>query len=207
MKIYNLTVGPLAVNCTVLSDDKGNCFIFDAGDDAEHIEKFLKEKNLNLKKLINTHGHFDHIGAVEYLREKFNVPFYINREDEFLVEQASNISEMYGLPPVKVPKIDEHLSEGDIFTLGDVEIEVIATPGHSPGGMCFYIDKMKLLIAGDTLFKDSIGRTDFPYSDHNTLLKSIREKLFVLDDDVQVITGHGENTEIGYEKKYNPFVR
>ena len=207
MKIHTLVVGPLAVNCTVLDDEKGNCIIFDAGDESEEIIKFLEEKRLTPEMLINTHGHFDHVGAVEDLRNKYGIPFYINREDEFLVESASQISEMYGLPPVKVPKIDNHLSNGDILKFDDVEIEVKTTPGHSPGGVCFYIEKLKLLIAGDTLFKDSIGRTDFPYANHELLLKNIREKLFVLNDDTEVITGHEENTTIGYEKKYNPFVR
>ncbi len=207
MKIHALVVGPLAVNCTVIDDEKGNCIIFDAGDESEGIINFLEENKIKPQMLINTHGHFDHVGAVEDLKRKYDIPFYINREDEFLVESASQISEAYGLPPVKVPKIDYHLSDGDILKFADVKIEVIATPGHSPGGVCFHMKEFKLLIAGDTLFKDSIGRTDFPYANHELLLKNIREKLFVLDDNTEVITGHGENTTIGYEKRYNPFVR
>jgi glyoxylase-like metal-dependent hydrolase (beta-lactamase superfamily II) len=207
MKIHSLVVGPLAVNCTILDNEKGNCIIFDAGDDASEIDDFLVENSLKPVMLLNTHGHFDHVGAVEYFRKKYNIPFYINREDEFLVKSASKISEMYGLPPVDIPKVDEHLSDGDILEFGDCKIKTIGTPGHSPGGVCFYIEELNLLIAGDTLFRDSIGRTDFPYANHDLLIRSIKDKLFVLDDNTNVITGHGEFTTIGHEKRYNPFLR
>lgn len=207
MKIHTFAVGPMGVNCTILDDEKGAALIFDPGEDFEALSSFLDEHKMTSIKIYNTHGHFDHVGAVEQLRQKYNAPFYISKEDEMLVGLASQTATMYGLPPVQIPQIDGYVKDGDIVSFSGTEIQVIATPGHSLGGVCYLVKSEKVLIAGDTLFKDSIGRTDFPYADHNALLNNIRTKLFTLDDDIQVITGHGEFTTIGYEKKHNPFVR
>ena len=141
------------------------------------------------------------------MRRRFEAPFYIHKNDEVLVGLASQTATMYGLPPVEVPDIDGYVGDGDAILFGETEVKVIATPGHSAGGVCYLIPEMNVVIVGDTLFRESIGRTDFPYADHSQLLSSIKEKLFVLDDGLQAITGHGEFTTIGHEKQYNPFLR
>lgn len=206
MNINTLVVGPLGVNCSILDDGKGNCIIFDPGDDFDVIVNFMESNNLKPVKILNTHGHFDHLGAVQKLRKKYKIYFYIHKGDEQLTKLASQTASMYGLPAVEVPEIDSFFVENDIFDFGDISIKVIATPGHSAGGVCFLIEKMNLLIAGDTLFRGSVGRTDFPYADHNSLISNIKNKLFILDDSIEVITGHGEPTTIGYEKRNNPFI-
>jgi glyoxylase-like metal-dependent hydrolase (beta-lactamase superfamily II) len=205
MDINVIPVGPLQVNCTILSDNN-EAILFDPGDDFGTIKNYLDEKNLKPIKILNTHAHFDHIGAVQKIREFYKIPFYLHKDDEELLKMAPQTSMMVGFPIAEVPEIDSFLKEGDVFELGELEIRVIETPGHTLGGVCFYIDRLKLLIAGDTLFRESVGRTDFPYADHDMLISSIKNKLMKLDDEVQVITGHGEFTTIEHEKKYNPFL-
>lgn len=206
MKLYTLVVGPLGVNCTILENGSGECIIFDPGDEFQKIDQFLKSKTLKPIKILNTHGHFDHVGAVQQLRKAYEIPFYIHKGDENLTKMASQTATMYGLPPVLSPDIDGYLVEGDVFEFGNVEIEVIETDGHSAGGVCFLLKEMETVIAGDTLFRGSIGRTDFPYADHKRLISNIKNKLFTLEEQITVITGHGESTTIGYEKQNNPFI-
>ena len=205
MEIYTLPTGPLAVNTYIIaSGDK--CAVVDPGGNPENIEKVMNEKGLTPVMIINTHGHFDHIGEVNPLKDKFKIPFLIHEDDVFLLKAASKTAAMYGLPKVDEPKADEYFTDGQVINLNGLDIKVLHTPGHSPGGVCFYIEEGSAVITGDTLFQFSVGRTDFEYGDFKQLEKSIRNKLYVLDDDITVCPGHGSFSSIGAEKNGNPFV-
>lgn len=206
MKLQILNVGPLYVNCSIFSvNDK--CIIFDPGDDFPEIDQYIERNKLTPLYILNTHGHFDHIGAVNDLKENYNIPFYVSKRDEQIMEDSAKQAAIFGLPARKSPIIDKNVNDGDIFEIEGVKIKAIATPGHTPGGMCYLIENQNILISGDTLFYLSIGRTDFSYSDFKTLVSSIKNKLFKLPDETVVIPGHGDKTTIGFEKKTNPFLR
>lgn len=200
-----IPTGPLMVNCTIIYNDK-NCIIFDPGGSVEKIIGFLDEKGVVPEVVINTHGHFDHIGAVFDLKNRFRIPFYMSKKDEFLLRQASLHASMFGLPPVVSPDVDFDLTEDVRIENSIAEVIIIETPGHTPGGISFYLKELNLVVTGDTLFAGSVGRTDFPYSDFNELKESIF-KLYRLSDKTVVIPGHCEFTTIGDEKRNNPFVR
>ncbi|MBZ4642699.1 MAG: metallo-beta-lactamase family protein [Deferribacteraceae bacterium] len=206
MKLQILDVGPLYVNCSIFSVN-GKCIIFDPGDDFNAIDEYITKNKLKPLYILNTHGHFDHIGAVDELKDKYNIPFYMSKKDEKIMEETAKQAVLFGLPPRKAPKIDRDIKDEDIFEIENIKIKALATPGHTPGGMCFHILNQKIVISGDTLFYLSVGRTDFPYSDFDALVKGIKSKLFTLPDDTVVIPGHGEKTTIGFEKKTNPFLR
>lgn len=205
MKIDSMVVGPLGVNCYILSDG-GEAFIVDPGGHADEIAKFLDSKSLKPVAIINTHGHFDHIGAVAELAERYNIPFRLHKGDEFLVEKGAETSVMFGFKPMEIPEIKSYLEDGEKITLGDMTVEVMHTPGHSPGGVCLYINGLGAVITGDSLFLESIGRSDFPYGDHGSLIQSIKSRLMCLDDSVKVYPGHGPSSTIGHEKSFNPFL-
>lgn len=200
-----MVVGPLGVNCYIVSDN-GKAFIVDPGGHAESIVEFLEKNSLEPVAIVNTHGHFDHIGAVVELVKKYDIPFKLHKNDEFLVSHGSETSAMFGFEGMKDPSVTEYLEDGDKLTLEGLEVEVMHTPGHSPGGVCLYIEKLKSVITGDTLFLESIGRSDFPYGDHGQLIGSINSKLMRLDADTKVYPGHGPASSIGHEKSYNPFL-
>ncbi len=206
MKIDVILTGPLRVNCSVISKS-GKAVIIDPGGDADEIEEFLEKNSLTPLAIVNTHGHFDHIGAVKILTDKYNIPFLMHRDDKFLLAQGDKIMKMYGFGGIKEPEVSENISDGQVLTFGGIEMSVIHTPGHTPGGCCFYLKEAQTLITGDTLFLESVGRSDFPYSDTDALISGITDKLFLLDDDVRVIPGHGAFSSIGHEKERNPYVR
>jgi glyoxylase-like metal-dependent hydrolase (beta-lactamase superfamily II) len=206
MKLQIFDVGPLYVNCSIFSVNN-KCIIFDPGDDFNEIDEYITENRLEPLFILNTHGHFDHIGAVAELKNKYKIPFYISEKDDFIMEDSAKQAVLFGMPKRQTPKIDKNVQDGDIFEIEGIKIIAISTPGHTPGGMCYLIDGQNILISGDTLFYLSVGRTDFPYSDHTALIKGIKEKLLILPDETVVIPGHGDRTTIGFEKKTNPFLR
>ncbi len=152
-----------------------------------------------------THGHLDHIGAVSKIQKDRNLPFYIHEKDTFLVETLPQACGMFGLPRVEIPTIKDNLDKDSLISTGDYEIQVIETPGHTPGGICFVLENH--IFVGDTLFRNSIGRTDLPGGNHQQLIDSIKDVLFSLDDQFIVHSGHGPDTTIGYEKMNNPFLQ
>ena len=179
--------------------------VVDPGSEGNRLVEFLKEKGLQPEAVILTHGHGDHIGGVQAVVDEFKVPIYINKGDEeYLTNGELNLSSTYG-QPVKVTGDVRLIKEADVISLGDHTFTVIETPGHTPGGVCFYGEG--LVLAGDTLFQESIGRTDFPRSSYEDLIDAVRTKLFALPDETVVYPGHGPETTIGHEKIYNPFVR
>lgn len=205
MKLNTIVVGPLGVNCYIISkDDKA--VIIDPGGDAPEIVKFLETNNLVPVAIVNTHGHFDHIGGVDELVKKYDIPFYIHKDDEFLVGHGAQTAMMFGTPAITNPTVTNYLSDEEELELSGINIKVMHTPGHSPGGVALYIKEIASVITGDTVFLESIGRSDFPYASHDQLLNSIKTKLITLPDETKVYPGHGPASSIGHEKEYNPFL-
>ena len=178
--------------------------IIDPGDEAEHILHIIKQENLVPKLLVNTHGHFDHVGGNSLILEKTGIEFCMHKDDVPMLRQAARQAASYGLPAVESPEPTRFLQNGDILEIGDLSFEVIHTPGHSPGGICLYGEGH--LFSGDTLFASSIGRTDLPGGDLVQLLSHIRTQLMVLPESTIVHPGHGPDSTIGLEKSNNPFV-
>lgn len=194
-------VGPMEVNCYLVADPvtKEACIV-DPGAGANSIKNFLRKNGFDLKFVINTHGHGDHIAANGY----FNSPIYIHRLDkDFLTDPDMNLSRMF-LFTVTSPKPARVLEDGDKIPLGGLELEIIHTPGHTPGSVSIKLDDV--IFTGDALFAGGVGRTDFSYGDEELLLKSIKEKLLTFSDDIVIYPGHGESSTIGRERKSNPFL-
>ena len=206
MIIKKLEVGPIMANCFILGcENTKECVVIDPGDDAETILMALAKLSLTVKYLINTHGHFDHVGANKKMKEVTQATLAIHPDDEPMLMELSKSASMFGLTAENSPPADLLLNHGDQVSFGDITLEVIHTPGHSMGGICLYTKGH--LFAGDTLFAGSIGRTDLPGGNYDTLIASIKTKLFDLPDDTIVYTGHGPETSIGNEKRVNPFLR
>jgi len=203
MKFETIEVGPLQVNCYLLYDEDNNAIVIDAGDDGEEILERIKALDLNLRVVISTHGHFDHVGANGYLKKKTGAKLLIHEADREHLKRAPMAAATFGLSAEEPPEADEFITDGQIIECGLMKIEVIHTPGHSPGGVSLHCDHT--LFTGDTLFAGSIGRTDLPGGVHEQLLKSVKERLFPLADTITVCPGHGPSSSIGHEKKYNPF--
>jgi glyoxylase-like metal-dependent hydrolase (beta-lactamase superfamily II) len=206
LQVEPLIVGPLFSNCYIVWDeDKKEGAVIDPGDDADNILKVVKELGIKIKYILVTHGHFDHVGAVAPLRRELKVEFLAHKDDFFFIENGENAANRWGVAIEQPPKPDRFIDDGEKIMVGNFEIEVLHTPGHSPGGVSFLNDSM--VFAGDTLFQGSIGRTDFRKGSIEDLSKSIKTRLYTLPDDTLVYTGHGPVTTIGDEKKYNTFVR
>jgi glyoxylase-like metal-dependent hydrolase (beta-lactamase superfamily II) len=201
-----VVVGPLAVNCYILGCEKtGEGVIIDAGGDAGLIIATADRHKLRIGQIINTHGHFDHVGANRAVRNHFNARLLIHGDDAPLLERAADIARAYGVSGDSSPKPDSLLEDNQQISFGACSLTVLHTPGQSPGGCCFYLADQKKVITGDTLFAECIGRTDLPGGSHAALLESIRTRLFTLPDDVDAYPGHGPATTIGHEKRHNPY--
>jgi glyoxylase-like metal-dependent hydrolase (beta-lactamase superfamily II) len=204
MIIETLVVGPLLVNCYLAGCERTReAVVIDPGDDADKILAAIQRHKLKLKHIINTHAHFDHLGAVQTLREATGAPFRLHPADVQLVNSYLVQAAYFGLPPGPRPQVDGYLNDGDEIVFGDEKLRVLHTPGHSPGGVSFAGNGV--VFVGDELFLDSIGRTDFPGGNYEVLINAIRTKLFPLGDDVVVYPGHGSKTTIGRERLHNPF--
>lgn len=203
----SIEVAPLGVNCFVLGcEETGFGVIVDPGGDADKIITLVGKHSLKISHIINTHGHFDHIGANKKMVEYFHAPLLIHHGDADMLQRVQEVSRRYGMAGGEnSPPADDFLQDGLELIFGNYRIKVLHTPGHTQGGCCLYIQSEKRLITGDTLFADSIGRTDLPGGSHEQLLESIRTKLFTLPDDVTAYPGHGSSTTIGYERQNNPY--
>ncbi|MFO8085718.1 MAG: MBL fold metallo-hydrolase [Desulfobacterales bacterium] len=205
MIIEFMPVGPIMANCYIIGcEETKEAVVIDPGEDAEKILRKLDDLELNVKYIINTHGHFDHVGANSKIKEVKGAQLLIHAQDAPMLDQLSQAAASFGLRSENSPPPDKTVDEGDIIKFGNISLKVIHTPGHSPGGISLYTKGY--VFVGDTLFQGSIGRTDLPGGNFNTLKKSIQSKLFTLEDDTRVFTGHGPETTIGREKRYNPFV-
>ena len=191
LEIFQKTLGDLGTNCYILvNHDTKECVVFDPADEAHVLKEIFDHPDFNLKGIFLTHGHFDHIGAAKELKDTYNVPIYASKEenDQILMKLGGNLSAMFGKPMTL--EADELLHDGDKLDILGTTLECMLTPGHTAGGMCFYCEELKSVIVGDTLFCESVGRTDFPTGSGSVLVNSIREKLFVLPDDTKVFPGH-----------------
>lgn len=199
MKIKRIPAGVYAANCYIVIDEETkDCVVMDPGGDEEDLIKAIKKENVQVKYILLTHGHADHTGAALRLKKDFNAPLCISSEDYELISKGAF---MYG---DIVNNIDQYIKEGDIFKIGNMDIKCIHTPGHTPGGVCFLIEDS--VFTGDTLFAGSIGRTDFQGGNFDAIIKSIKEKLMVLGDEIKVFPGHGPESTIGKERLHNPFL-
>lgn len=206
MIIEKLEVGPIMANCFIIGCDRTKeAMVVDPGDDPDRILMALAKKELKVKFLVNTHGHFDHVGANKRMKEVTSAPIAIHSGDEPMLTELSRSAAMFGLSAENSPPADTLLKDGDEIAFGDLSFKVIHTPGHSRGGICLYTPGH--LFAGDTLFAGSIGRTDLPGGDYDTLISSIKTKLLTLPEETVVYTGHGPETSIANEKRMNPFLR
>ena len=201
---------PFQENTFLLHDETGECIIIDAGcqEEAEKAEltEFIQAQDLKPVKLVNTHCHVDHILGVAYLAEKYGIPFYIHPEEKTLFQHSRSQAEMFGLNFEDPPEPSGYLDEGENLEFGESSLGILHIPGHSPGGILFHSPEQKFLIAGDVLFRMSIGRSDLPGGDYNSLVSGIKQKLLNLDPDTVVYPGHGPQTTIGEEKDMNPFL-
>lgn len=212
MKIKQIQNNPFQENTYVMWDEATmEAAIVDCGalfpQEEERIDAFINDNNLKIKYILNTHLHLDHCFGNAWAAERYGVLPMAHRDDETLLARMGEQARMFGLPfEVRTEKLGGYLKDGDILKLGDNEIKVIHTPGHSRGGLCFYIPAAGWLISGDSLFEGSIGRTDLEGGSYATLIKSITERLLILPDETVVYPGHGAYTTIGEEKKSNPFL-
>lgn len=204
LKLESDVLGAISTNCYYLINTENNdVIITDPADDAFTIKNYCMNNGLSVKGIILTHGHFDHIMAADELRKHFGVKIYAGEEEKKLLSDAElNLSAAWSSPYTL--RADVLLKDGEMFGLAGFNIKAIHTPGHTAGGMCYYIEDEKTLLSGDTLFCESYGRTDFPTSSFRQLMDSICGRLFKLPEDVRVYPGHGEETTIGFEKENNP---
>jgi len=206
MRVKTFIVSAMETNAYVVFDEKTfDGIVIDPGDDAESFIEFIESENIKIKYIALTHSHFDHIGAVDDLRKYTGAKVIVcEGEEEISEDPFKNLSSSFG--NISTVKTDNILNDGECFSFGNITAKVIKTPGHTPGGCCFYFENEKILFSGDTLFYGSIGRTDFPGGSYSDLIDSVRNKLMLLPDDVVVYCGHGPKTSIGFERENNPYV-
>jgi len=206
MNVHVLTVGMYEANCVVLWDDPNEAWVIDPGADSGRILAYLEREKLKVGAIVLTHAHFDHIGALhEVLAKNPSAPVYLHGADEVMAFSPLNQMPPYSATP-RPDTLDTSKRDGDTITCGGLTAKIIHTPGHTPGSWCLYFEADKLLVTGDTLFNGSIGRTDFPGGS----MKAIEASLLILKklpDDTRLICGHGPESTLGSEKKYNPFLR
>ena len=207
MLFETVVVGPLEVNCFILGcEESGEGVVIDPGADAERVLAAVARLGLKISYVINTHGHFDHVGGNRAVLAATGAQLLIHEGDIHYLPRAADAAAMYNLVTENSPRPDRALEDGMIITFGNHSLKVLHTPGHSPGGCCLYLAAEGIVITGDTLFADGVGRTDFPGCSHQALIESIRDQLMTLPDETRAYPGHGPSTTIGHERLHNPYI-
>ena len=210
MKIACLQFNPIQENTYVVWDDTNECIVIDAGNSSPRedaaLDNFIARHGLKPVLAANTHGHFDHTMGVEHLKQRYGIPFALSSKDRFLLDNASVSGSVFGVKTGAMPSVDLDLETMTELRFGKTTLRVIPTPGHTPGHVAFHDPQSKALFTGDTLFRESIGRTDLPGGDYSRIMRSILDKIIPLGDDVQVYPGHGPETSLGHEVLYNPSI-
>jgi hydroxyacylglutathione hydrolase len=210
LHLKSFTFNPFQQNSYLIYNDEGTAYLIDAGNSSnsenEILKKFIEDKHLKLERFLLTHAHIDHIMGAKFIQDTYGLLPEVHEAEIFFIERMTQSASMYGLNCEQAPMPKTFIKEGDKISLGKYDFDCLFTPGHSPGSISFYNKENKVLISGDVLFQGSIGRSDLPLGNHETLIQSIKEKLLVLDDDVKVYSGHGPATTIGFEKQNNPFL-
>lgn len=211
LQIKQFVFSPIQENTYILYNELKECIIIDPGcyfdEEKETLAAFIKAENLLPKYLLNTHCHLDHVFGNKYVHENYQLTLHLHEKEKQVLQFAPTSGLMYNLPFDNYIGDFIELKQNDVITLGADELIVIEAPGHSPGSICFYCKQQHFLIGGDVLFQQSIGRTDLPGGDHNTLINSIKTQLFTLPDNTIVYSGHGPSTTIGFEKANNPYLK
>jgi len=208
MILESFPVGPLACNCTILGDEEAReAIVIDPGDEVGLIHKRLTELGLKLKQILVTHAHIDHVGGALKLKQLTGAPIYLNESDLPLLEMMESQAAWLGVRAPEVALPDESLSDGQVVGLEAYPAQVLHTPGHTQGSICLHFAPLKLLVAGDTLFAGSIGRTDLPGGNFGQIIDSLHSRLLALPDETRVLPGHGPATTIGEERRGNPFLQ
>ncbi|MCU4165805.1 MBL fold metallo-hydrolase [Carboxylicivirga caseinilyticus] len=211
IKVETLPINMWQENTYILSDETKECVIIDPGcltaEERKYVADFIDSNGYTPVKLLQTHLHLDHVFGSAFIAEKFNLGMEANAGDEFLIDQTVTYAQQFGVEVDKnPPAISNYLNEGDEVTFGNSVLKVIEVPGHSPGGITFYSEQDKIAIVGDSIFTGSIGRTDLPGGDFDTLVGNLKNKILTLDDEVQLFPGHGPSTTVGKERTTNPFL-
>ncbi|WP_300097876.1 MBL fold metallo-hydrolase [uncultured Alistipes sp.] len=210
MKIACLPFNPIQENTYVVWDDTRECVIIDAGNSSPRedaaLDNFIAQEGLKPVLAANTHGHFDHTMGVEHLRQRYGIPFALSGKDRFLLENAATSGAVFGVKIGTMPPVDRDLDAEEEIRFGRTALRILRTPGHTPGHVAFYEPQSKALFTGDTLFRESIGRTDLPGGDYSWIMRSILDVILPLGDEVHVYPGHGPETTLGHETLYNPFI-
>lgn len=211
IEIKYFTFNPFQENTYLLINDKNECIIIDPGcyfeNERKELQDYIANRGLKVARLLNTHCHIDHIFGNTFVSRTYNVGLEIHPADQVVLDRSPQVGQMYNIPFEPSVNPTSYLQEGDKIQFGDDELEVRFTPGHAPGHVVFYCASQQFVIGGDVLFYLSVGRTDLPGCDHAALMRSIREQLFTLPDEVRVYPGHGQSTTIGFEKEHNPFMK
>jgi len=210
LKTACLVFNPIQENTYVVWDETDACAVIDAGNSSPRedaaLDNFIADHGLKPVLAVNTHGHFDHTLGVVHLKERYGIPFALSGKDRFLLEHAQTSGSIFGVQVGPMPAIDLDLDTVPELRFGNTTLRVIATPGHTPGHVALYEPLSKTLFTGDTLFRESIGRTDLPGGDYSWIMRSILERIVPLGDETKVFPGHGPETSIGHETMYNPFI-
>ena len=208
LRVEHNIIGMCGTNTYYIFDENTKkAIIVDPAGDAQRLIDRVAKLDITPVDVFITHGHFDHILAVDEIRDKYQIPVYAGEDEKTVLhDPEANLTGLY-LGMSMVVDADVYLKDGEEFTVGDFKVKAIFVPGHTVGGTCYYFEEHKILISGDTLFNESVGRTDFPGGSTSALINGIKDKLFTLPEDVTVYPGHMDSTTIGYEKKYNPFCR
>ncbi len=217
LRVLQFIYNPFSENTYVVFDDESGlvggqhpCVVIDPGCaenyEAEDFQSRLDENGVRPVAVLLTHCHFDHIGGVKWLQGKYDCPVYMNPADRKLFDYSAKMAERFGQPFGNMSFTTTDISDAQVLETGGMSIICISTPGHSPGGTCFHFDREKVLFSGDTLFAETIGRSDLPFGDYDELIRSIMERLILLDADTKVFPGHGDSTDIAHERTHNPFL-